>query len=203
MSGPAALPAAAPVILALGSNLGDRAATLIQAVQDLFAVDGLELSDVSPLWESAALKLDGVDAAAPRYLNGVVAGSFAGDPLDLLAAVNSIEADHGRVRAERWGDRTLDIDIIVIGDLVRADARLTLPHPLAHARDFVLAPWLDVDPDAVLPGRGPVRDLLAATEQTARRYTDTRIDAPPRDAPPRAAPTGAAALGASGLGASR
>ena len=179
MSAPAAplpAPTALPVILALGSNLGDRAATLIQAVQDLFAVAGLELSEVSPLWESAALKLHGVDTAAPRYLNGVVAGTWAGDPLDLLAAINTIEAEHGRVRAERWGDRTLDIDIIVIGDLVRTDARLTLPHPLAHARDFVLAPWLDVDPDAVLAGHGPVRDLLAATERFSQRYVDTRLD---------------------------
>lgn len=167
---------ALPVILALGSNLGDRAATLIQAVQALAAVEGLELSDVSPLWQSAAVKLHGVDTAAPRYLNGVASGSYAGDPLDLLSAVNAIEADHGRVRAERWGDRTLDIDIIVLGDLVRTDARLTLPHPLAHSRDFVLAPWLDVDPDAVLPGHGPVRDLLAATERSARPYLDTRID---------------------------
>lgn len=172
---------AEPVILALGSNLGDRAATLIQAVQDLFAVDGLELSDVSPLWESAAVKLDGVDEAAPRYLNGVVAGSYAGEPLDLLAAVNAIEAEHGRVRAERWGDRTLDIDIIVLGDLARADARLTLPHPLAHARDFVLAPWFDVAPDAVLPGHGPIRDLLAATDRSVRRYADTRLDASPNE----------------------
>jgi 2-amino-4-hydroxy-6-hydroxymethyldihydropteridine diphosphokinase len=165
------------VILALGSNLGDRAATLIQAVQDLFVVDGLELSDVSPLWESVAIKLDGVDQAAPRYLNGVVAGTYVGDPLALLAAVNAIEAEHGRVRAERWGDRTLDIDIIVLGDLVRTDARLTLPHPLAYARDFVLAPWLDVDPDAALPGHGPVRDLLAVAERFSQRHVDTRLDA--------------------------
>lgn len=175
MSVAAALPAL-PVILALGSNLGDRAATLIQAVQDLFAVDGLELSDVSPLWESAALKPLGVDPVAPRYLNGVVAGTWAGDPLDLLTAVNTIEADHGRVRDERWGDRTLDIDIIVLGDLVRTDARLTLPHPLAHVRDFVLAPWLDVEPDAVLAGHGPVRALLATTDRLSSRYVDSRLD---------------------------
>lgn len=166
-----------PVILALGSNLGDRAATLIQAVHDLFSVDGLELSDVSPLWESVALKPQGIDPIAPRYLNSVVAGTWVGDPLNLLCAINTIEADHGRVRDERWGDRTLDIDIIVIGDLVRTDARLTLPHPLAHLRDFVLAPWLDVEPGAVLAGHGPVRALLASTERFSQRYADTRLDA--------------------------
>lgn len=165
------------MVLALGSNLGDRAATLRQAVQDLFDVDGFELGEVSPLWQSAAMKLDGIDETAPRYLNGIVAGTYDGDALDLLAAVNRIEAEHGRVRAERWGDRTLDIDIIVLGDLVRTDARLTLPHPLAHARDFVLAPWLDIEPDAVLPGHGPVSELLKSTAQTVERYPHSRGDA--------------------------
>jgi len=74
------------------------------------------------------------------------------------------------VRAERWGDRTLDIDVVVFGALEQADARLTLPHPRAAERDFVLAPWLDLDPDAVLPGRGLVADLLAAIGSTVHRY---------------------------------
>ncbi|MFO7691224.1 MAG: 2-amino-4-hydroxy-6-hydroxymethyldihydropteridine diphosphokinase [Cryobacterium sp.] len=160
------------VVLALGSNLGDRAATLIQAVQDLADVTGLQLSDVSRLYESIAVKGHGIDDSAPRYLNGVVVGTFRGDPLALLAAVNAIEAAHGRVRAERWGDRTLDIDIVLIGALEQTDARLTLPHPRAFERDFVLTPWLDVDPRAVLPGKGSVRDLLAATTASTQPYVD-------------------------------
>ena len=169
---------AEPVVLALGSNLGDRAATLTRAVHDLGAVTGLTLSAVSGLYESVAVKVHGIDDAAPRYLNGVVVGTFRGDALDLLAAVNAIEADHGRVRTERWGDRTLDIDIILIGDLVQTDARLTLPHPRASERDFVLAPWLELDPGAVLRGHGPVRDLLAATTASTLPYGNPSAAAP-------------------------
>lgn len=164
--------AAEPVVLALGSNLGDREGTLNRAVDDLAAVTGLLLGDISRLYESVAVKVHGIDDSAPRYLNGVILGSYRGDPLDLLAAVNAIEADHGRVRAERWGDRTLDIDIVLIGDLEQTDARLTLPHPRAFERDFVLTPWLDLDPDAILPGKGSVRDLLAATHASTLPYVD-------------------------------
>ncbi|WP_104081634.1 2-amino-4-hydroxy-6-hydroxymethyldihydropteridine diphosphokinase [Cryobacterium sp. Y11] len=160
------------VVLALGSNLGDRTATLAGAVRDLVALPGAALGAVSPVYESAAVKLDGVDENAPRYLNCVVLIDYTGDPYDLLDAVNAIEAEHGRVRAERWGDRTLDIDIILFGKLVLDDDRLTLPHPRAAERDFVLAPWGDIDADAIIPGRGSVRDLLAATGNMVRRAAD-------------------------------
>ena len=86
-------------------------------------------------------------------------------PRDLLAATQRIEADFGRVRAEgaeRFGPRTLDIDIISFAGEVSDDPVLTLPHPRAHERAFVLAPWHDIDPAASLPGRGPVAALLAA-----------------------------------------
>jgi len=167
------LPASARVVLALGSNLGDREATLAAAVRDLADLAGFALTGVSPNFESAAVKPDGVDDSSPRYLNSVVTGRYAGEGLDLLTAVNTIEACHGRVRAERWGDRTLDIDIIVVGDLEVDTPRLTLPHPRAWERDFVLAPWLHLDADAVIPGRGLVRDLLAATENTVVRAPET------------------------------
>jgi len=151
----------ANVVLALGSNLGDRHATLAAAVRDLADLPGFDLTGVSPVFESVAVKVYGVDDTAPRYLNSVLTARFTGEPLALLTAVNAVEADHGRVRLERWGDRTLDIDIIVIDDLEYEDDRLTLPHPRAWERDFVLAPWLCLDPDASIPGRGFVRDLLA------------------------------------------
>ena len=160
-------------VLSLGSNLGDREATLAAAVRDLAGVPGLEVSGVSPLYESAAVKPNGVDENAPRYLNLAVGIRFTGNARALLDAVNTIEEQHGRVRSVRWGDRTLDIDVVVFGALQQADARLTLPHPRAAERDFVLAPWLDLDPDAVLPGHGPVRDLLAAIGTTVRRYPPT------------------------------
>ncbi|WP_241976370.1 2-amino-4-hydroxy-6-hydroxymethyldihydropteridine diphosphokinase [Cryobacterium algoricola] len=161
---------ATEAVLSLGSNLGEREATLAAAVRDLATVPGLVVTGVSPLYESAAVKPDGVDEDAPRYLNLAVGIRFAGSALGLLEAVNAIEHDHGRVRAERWGDRTLDIDIVVFGALEQADARLALPHPRAAERDFVLAPWLDLDPGAVLPGRGPVSTLLAAIDSTVHRY---------------------------------
>jgi 2-amino-4-hydroxy-6-hydroxymethyldihydropteridine diphosphokinase len=161
---------AVDAVLSLGSNLGEREATLAAAVRDLATVPGLVVTGVSPLYESAAVKPDGVDDDAPRYLNLAVGIRFTGDALTLLDAVNTIENEHGRVRAERWGDRTLDIDVVAFGELEQADARLTLPHPRAAERDFVLAPWLDLDRDAVLPGRGAVADLLAAIGSTVHRY---------------------------------
>lgn len=163
------------VVLALGSNLGDRGATLAAAVNDLTALPDFDVRAVSPTFESAAVKPEGVDEAAPRYLNLVVTGEFSGLPHDLLAAVNRIEAEHGRVRAERWGDRTLDIDIIAIDADEIHDARLTLPHPRAWERDFVLAPWLCIEADAVIPGRGRISDLLDATPHTVVRVPDRAV----------------------------
>ncbi len=167
---------AAPVsvVLALGSNLGDRAAILVDATRAIADLEGLEVAGVSPVFESAAVKPDGVDPAAPPYLNAVVTARYAGDPHELLDAINGIEDAHGRVRTERWGDRTLDIDIIVFGELELADDRLTIPHPRAWQRDFVLAPWLALDPDAAIPGRGRVDELLAAAASSVR---------PPESAP--------------------
>jgi 2-amino-4-hydroxy-6-hydroxymethyldihydropteridine diphosphokinase len=160
-------------VLALGSNLGDREATLAAAVRAIAELDGAELTGVSPVYASDAVKPDGVDPAAPGYLNLVITVRWAGDAHDLLDAVNAIEADHGRERTERWGDRTLDIDLITVGDLHIDDDRLTLPHPRAGERDFVLAPWLDIDEEAELPGRGQVRGLLAVAPKTARAHPVT------------------------------
>lgn len=160
------------VVLALGSNLGDRTRTLAAAVRALADLPGFDLGGVSPAFESAAVKPAGVDDAAPRYLNSVVAGHYTGTPHALLDAVNGIEAALGRVRAERWGDRTLDIDIIVFGARELSDDRLTIPHPLAHERDFVLVPWLALDPEAVVTGRGPVRALLAGLHPTVTPYRE-------------------------------
>lgn len=163
---------AAPVsvVLALGSNLGDRAAILIDATRAIADLDGLDLAGVSPVFESAAVKPDGVDPAAPPYLNAVLTTRYTGDPHELLDAINGIEDAHGRVRTQRWGDRTLDIDIIVFGELELADDRLTIPHPRAWQRDFVLAPWLALDPDAAIPGRGRVDELLAAAASSVRPH---------------------------------
>jgi 2-amino-4-hydroxy-6-hydroxymethyldihydropteridine diphosphokinase len=150
-----------PAILSLGSNLGDREATLRAALDDIAATDGIRLLAVSSFLETAALKPHGIDESAPSYVNAAASVSTTLDPPHLLAALNAIEAKHGRVRAERWGDRTLDIDIVAIDGLEIATDTLTVPHPRAYERRFVLAPWLELDADAVLPGRGRVADLLA------------------------------------------
>lgn len=167
---PSTSQAGTPVILSLGSNLGDRAAILGQAVREIAGIDGFDLTGSAPLYTSAALTLHGVDHSAPSYLNSAVSGRYAKDPHELLVAINAIENGNGRVRAERWGNRTLDIDIIVFGDLRVDDDTLTLPHPRASERDFVLVPWLDLDPDAHLPGRGRVADLLTQLDITIAPY---------------------------------
>jgi 2-amino-4-hydroxy-6-hydroxymethyldihydropteridine diphosphokinase len=169
---PASVPAPPVVaILSLGSNLGDREQTLRDATAEVARIDGVVLAAASPLVETPALKLHGVDHTAPAYLNAVLSVSTTLTPEALLDAINQIESAHGRVRDERWGDRTLDIDIVTFGDVVRDDERLTLPHPRAVERGFVLAPWLLVDPDAELPGHGLVRALLSATTDDVQRYS--------------------------------
>jgi len=150
-------------VVALGANLGDREATLNAALQDLARLPLVDEIVASEPIETVALKPDGPDAAAPAYLNAVALVTTRLAPTVLLGFLQAIEARHGRRRpaGERWADRTLDLDLIAYGD-VRSDAAdLTLPHPRAAERGFVLAPWLSVDPDAVLPGHGRVDALLA------------------------------------------
>ena len=150
-------------VLALGSNLGDRGATIVQAVTRLAQADGVEVTAASTLVETVALTPSGPDASAPSYLNGVVLVETTLQPEQLLELANSIETDLGRVRGERWADRTLDIDLVDVEGIALESERLTLPHPRAAERTFVLAPWLEVDADAVLNG-SRVSDLLARLE---------------------------------------
>jgi 2-amino-4-hydroxy-6-hydroxymethyldihydropteridine diphosphokinase len=151
-----------PAVIALGANQGDRAATLHAAVRELAEAEGVELTAVSSLHETVAVRVEGPDPAAPAYLNAVALIRTTLTPDALLRLLHEIEAGHGRLRAERWGDRTLDLDIVDFAGLRSDRADLTLPHPRAAERDFVLRPWLEIDPDAVLPGAGRVADLVAA-----------------------------------------
>lgn len=154
-------------VLALGANLGDRAGVLRAAVAELAATAGIEVLAVSD-----AVETDPVGGPEqPDYLNAVVVVGTSLPPRALLAACQAIEATHGRERVVRWGARTLDVDVVAYGrpgeagEVVDDDPSLTLPHPRAHERAFVLAPWLAVRPDALLrlpSGQvRPVRDLLA------------------------------------------
>ena len=147
-------------VVALGANLGDRAATLDAALADIARLPLVDDVRASAAVESVAVKQEGPDADAPAYLNAVAIVTTRLAPSVLLAFLQAIEARHGRERRERWGDRTLDLDLIAYGDVVSRDAILTLPHPRAAERDFVLVPWLSIDPDAELPGSGRVDVLV-------------------------------------------
>lgn len=153
-----------PVVIALGANLGDRKATMLAAVRELAETERVEVTAISSVIETSALRPAGVDPHAPAYLNAVVLLTTTLTPGELLTVLNRIETAHGRVRSERWGDRTLDLDIIDFAGISSNSERLTLPHPRAFERDFVLKPWLEVDADAELPGHGSVAALVAGME---------------------------------------
>jgi 2-amino-4-hydroxy-6-hydroxymethyldihydropteridine diphosphokinase len=147
-------------VLALGSNLGERKATMLEAARRIADLPTTEVLAISHPIDTVAVTVDGEDESAPRYLNAVLILDTALAPETLLDQLHANEADLGRVRAERWGDRTLDLDIVTMEGVVVDGPRLTLPHPRAHERRFVLEPWLSIDPDAELPGHGRVDALL-------------------------------------------
>lgn len=141
--------------LSLGSNLGDRLAHLQQAVDALAAEPGVQVQAVSGVYETAPVG----GPEQPDYLNAVVVVDTTLGPEQLLDVAHRLEAAAGRTRELHWGPRTLDVDVLALDALVVDSPRLTLPHPRAHQRGFVLVPWADVDPDFVLVGHGRVRDL--------------------------------------------
>ena len=170
------------VVLSVGSNLGDRLGTLQGCVHAIGGLPETDVLAISPVYETAPVG----GPAQPDYLNAVLVIETGLAPRDLLAATQRIEADFGRTRAERFGPRTLDIDIISYDEEIRDDPVLTLPHPRAHERAFVLAPWHDIDPAAALPGRGAVTTLLAGLAQAragVRRRPDLDPDILDLDAP--------------------
>ena len=165
----------ATVVLSLGSNLGDRLANLQSAVDLLCTGPGLTDAAVSPVYETAPVG----GPVQPDYLNAVLVATTALPPRAILALGQAAEAAMCRARGQRWGPRTLDVDVIVYGNEVSDDPELTLPHPRAHERAFVLAPWHDVDPGAVIPGWGPIAGLLAAVGTAGVRLRrDARLRLP-------------------------
>lgn len=153
-------------VVSLGGNLGDRLARLRCGIEVM--AQHVPVLAVSPVYETTPV--GGSDQ--PAYLNAVaLVGSD--DAEAVFSAAQAAERAQGRLRSTRWGPRTLDVDLIVVDSLTTSDPRLTLPHPRAHDRGFVLEPWLAIDPTAELPGRGSVRALLAALPpQGVRRYAD-------------------------------
>lgn len=158
-------------VLSLGANLGDRLAAL-QAALDALATR-VAVVAVSPVYETAPVGV----TDQPDFLNAVALVDTGLPPAELLALAHAVEAAAGRVRAERWGPRPLDVDLVAYGSVASDDPALTLPHPRAAERVFVLAPWLDVDPAAALPS-GAVADLLAAAGGDVRRRDDLTLRAP-------------------------
>ena len=131
-----------------GGNLGDPACTMRAAAAELGRRAG-RVSAASPVYRSAPVGVTG----QPVFLNAVAALDTALPPDTLLDVLLAIEAEHGRVRDIRWGPRTLDLDLLWFEGVVREDGRLTLPHPRAHEREFVLRPLCDLAPDLELRGR--------------------------------------------------
>jgi 2-amino-4-hydroxy-6-hydroxymethyldihydropteridine diphosphokinase len=168
-------------VLSLGANLGRRLANLQAAVDSLADTPGLTIVAVSPVYETAALLQPGAPEQED-YLNAVVVIDTALSADILLMRTQAVEDALGRVRDVRWGPRTMDIDIVLYGDDSSEAPDLTLPHPRAHERAFVLAPWYDLMPDGEFPGHGRIVELLSglggASAQGARRRDDLSLQLP-------------------------
>ena len=146
-------------VIALGANLGDPKRQISEAIDQIR--DQIKVKSVSKLIETEPV---GVADKQPNYINAVLIGESELRPLDLMKVLSDIENKMGRFRSFPNASRTIDIDIIDYGGLFMESPELTLPHPRAHLRRFVLAPWLEIEPDGELSGHGPIRQLLANLE---------------------------------------
>lgn len=146
-------------VIALGANLGDPRKQVSLAI-DLIR-DVLKVSAVSSLYETAPFE---VPDNQPNYINAVLIGDSELKPVDLMNQLLEVENTLGRLRTFQNAARVIDIDIIEYGGLFMESEKLTLPHPRAHERRFVLEPWLEIDPGGFLPGRGSIRELLASLQ---------------------------------------
>lgn len=142
-------------VLSFGTNLGDRMARLRCGLE--VVAQHVAVTAVSPVYETAPVGVED----QPAFLN-IVATVDTSDPEAALRAAHAAEQSQGRLRSLRWGPRTLDVDVIAVDHVRSDDPRLTLPHPRAAERGFVLVPWLAVDPAAVLPGGRSIRALVAS-----------------------------------------
>jgi len=155
-------------VVALGSNLGDRLTHLQAALELVAAEPSVAVHAVSPVYETDPVG----GPPQPAYLNAVALLTVRLAPVQLLRTLQAVEVRRGRERAERWGPRTLDLDLVDYPPYAGAWEDLTLPHPRAHERVFVLRPWLDLDPAAVVTGRGAVAGLLAGLPPDGVRRRD-------------------------------
>ena len=142
-------------MIALGANLGDPRSAVLGAIAALAAADDLTIVAASGLYETDPVG----GPEQPVFVNAVVVVESSRTPMQLLDLAQTIEQQWQRVRDVRWGPRTLDVDIIDVDGVVSDDPVLTLPHPRAFERAFVLVPWREIQPDAVLTGHGAIADL--------------------------------------------
>jgi 2-amino-4-hydroxy-6-hydroxymethyldihydropteridine diphosphokinase len=152
--------------ISLGSNLGDRFQYLQNALDSLNAFTGTQVHSVSPVFETDPV--GGPDQG--QYLNAVAVVKTILSPEQFLVVIQQIELEQNRERNERWGPRTLDIDLLAMDNEVRSTPELELPHPRAHERAFVLLPWSLLDPDFVIPGKASVAQLLESVEVNGVRF---------------------------------
>lgn len=144
----------------LGANLGAREVTLLRAADLLAAADGVEIVALSQLRETEPVGV----VEQPPFLNGAIALDTTLGPRELLEVLLAIERELGRVRTERWGPRTIDLDLLVYGDVVVDEPGLRVPHPRLGERRFALEPLAALDPELVVPGLGRVSDALAGLD---------------------------------------
>jgi 2-amino-4-hydroxy-6-hydroxymethyldihydropteridine diphosphokinase len=163
-----------PAVLSLGSNVGDRAANLQGAVEALADTPDVRLVTVSSVYETTPI---GAPEGSPDFLNAVLLVDTTLSVAMLLDRAKAVEAAFGRERGDMNAPRTLDVDLIVVGDRLSDTDDLTLPHPRAHERAFVLVPWHEIDQRAQIPGRGKIADLLRAVDtSTVTRRDDLALE---------------------------
>ncbi len=147
---------AVTAFIGLGSNLENPREQVTRALEELAAIPQSRLDAVSSLYRSAAIGPEG----QPDYINAVARLNTGLSPLQLLDALQTIEDAHGRLREERWGARTLDLDLLLYGGQQIESERLIVPHPEMHRRAFVLTPMAEIAPELAIPGQGEVMALL-------------------------------------------
>lgn len=150
-------------VLAFGSNLGDRHGKLQGGVSALEDTPEVTVVGISSVYETDPI---GATDGSDKFLNAVVLIDTTLTVHTLLDRALAIEDAFGRERSEPGAPRTLDVDLIIVGDRIADDEQLILPHPRAHERGFVLVPWLEIDPEGEIPGKGFVADLISGVDTT-------------------------------------
>jgi len=160
--------------LGLGSNLGDRAALLAQALARLDGTSGIRVVAVSSLYATAPVGVED----QPEFFNAAAEIRTTLTPRELLAACLRVETELGRVRLARWGPRTIDIDILLFGDLRLSEDAITLPHPRMRERAFVLAPLAEIAPGLAIDGKAAAEWAASVDGSGVRRMDNLKIGWP-------------------------